>query len=85
MKEVIVAVQTGESDFEMESDTSESSDKKIDEHADPMDEQNLTPIDWPTDDPNNKDFAPRPVLLAEKYFTSPCINFSPNVLPSTHH
>ncbi|XP_062866090.1 uncharacterized protein LOC134328792 [Trichomycterus rosablanca] len=87
VKDVIEAVQTGESDFEMESETSESSDEEVDEDVGPVDEQNQTPIDCPADDDEDVE-ATKPsqtthqTMPRDRYcwlkkdLTSPCTDFT---------
>lgn len=87
VKYVIEAVQNGESDFEMESDISESSEEEVDEDAGPVDKQNQTPIDCPADDdedvePSKPSQTTHRTMPRDRYrwlkkdFTSPCTDFS---------
>jgi len=55
MHDVIDAIQNGESDVDMESDTSDSSDEQVVENVEEVEKENQRPTDCPTNDDDGKD------------------------------
>ena len=50
MHDVIDAIQNGESDVDMESDTSDLSDEEVVENVEVVEKENQRPTDCPTND-----------------------------------
>ena len=72
--DVIDAIQNGESDVDMESDTSDSSDEEVVENVEEVEKENQRPTDCLTDDDDGKDIEqtntsqPNPNICAVKWY-----------------
>ncbi|XP_051515101.1 piggyBac transposable element-derived protein 3-like isoform X1 [Myxocyprinus asiaticus] len=83
VQDVLAIIQNGESDFELDSDDSDASDRETDEDAGEVDRENQQPTDCPDDHYEDIELQPKkPTMPRDRYrwlkrdFVSPNTDFS---------